>query len=394
MRHAAETLLRAKGGRDDIVRRAHVDACHPAALSELANRLGPGPFAHIYLFVCDDLDFDELIVRANVIFGGVPISACTTAGEISPDGYSDACVLAIALPTSHFAVETLFVPDLDAMDQQELVGDFIRKRNWLAAQRPSWAHEFAFTLIDGLTMQEEGLMSALTPGLGGMPLFGGSAGDGCRFEETYVAHNGQTRTNAAVVSVIRTSCPVKVFSLNHFEPTNHRMIVTQADPVSRTVYKINAEPAVQEYARALDMNIDELGDSVFAAHPVVVRIGNDHHVRAIKELGPDGSLIFASAIDEGLVLILAEPSDIAMHLRQNLSDLSIAARPDAILACDCLWRRTEANDRQMTREISKALAQNNVLGFTTYGEQIDGLHVNHTMTGVAIYPPMDQGESH
>jgi hypothetical protein len=29
-----------------------------------------------------------------------------------------------------------------------------------------------------------------------------------------------------------------------------------------------------------------------------------------------------------------------------------------------------------------------VVGFSTYGEQINGLHVNQTMTGVAIYPPL------
>jgi hypothetical protein len=28
-----------------------------------------------------------------------------------------------------------------------------------------------------------------------------------------------------------------------------------------------------------------------------------------------------------------------------------------------------------------------VVGFSTYGEQLNSMHVNQTMTGVAIYPP-------
>jgi len=35
------------------------------------------------------------------------------------------------------------------------------------------------------------------------------------------------------------------------------------------------------------------------------------------------------------------------------------------------------------------LRRHNVRGFSTYGEQLGALHVNHTMTGVAFYPPDD-----
>jgi hypothetical protein len=33
------------------------------------------------------------------------------------------------------------------------------------------------------------------------------------------------------------------------------------------------------------------------------------------------------------------------------------------------------------------LQRHRVLGFSTYGEQLNSMHVNQTMTGVAIYPP-------
>jgi hypothetical protein len=47
----------------------------------------------------------------------------------------------------------------------------------------------------------------------------------------------------------------------------------------------------------------------------------------------------------------------------------------------------EAMEKQRTGAVSALLQQHRVLGFSTYGEQLNSMHVNQTMTGVAIYPP-------
>tara|TARA_R100001086_G_scaffold222217_1_gene139642 strand:- start:1774 stop:2343 length:570 start_codon:yes stop_codon:yes gene_type:complete len=187
---------------------------------------------------------------------------------------------------------------------------------------------------------------------------------------------------------MRTDCPVRVFRLDHFQPTDRRMVVTDADPARRIVHQINAEVAAQEYARILGCRIDELTPSTFAENPVVVRIGGQHHVRAIQRAEANGDLQFFSAIDEGLVLTLAQSQDMAAHLDRELAGLGIETAPLTVLACDCILRRTEVQQRQIGPEISRILAAHRVVGFSTYGEQINGLHVNQTMTGVAIYPPI------
>ena len=180
---------------------------------------------------------------------------------------------------------------------------------------------------------------------------------------------------------------VKVFSLDHLRPTESRMVVTEADPARRIVRGINAEPAAREYARILGKDPAQLTTFTFAGHPVVVRIGGTHHVRAIQQVDANGDLIFFSAIDEGVVLTLAEPQDMAAHLSRALADLRGQGPAPAILACDCLLRRIEALEKQMTGEISAVLRTHGVVGFSTYGEQVNSMHVNQTMTGVAIYPP-------
>ncbi|MFK7753459.1 MAG: FIST N-terminal domain-containing protein [Sedimentitalea sp.] len=377
------------GAGNNLVRRAHVDRCDADAVAWLAARLGPQRLQHVFLFVSSEADFDAVSTRAREVFGDVPVSACTTAGEIGPEGYGEGGILAVGFPASHFAVETVFVAGLDDLGQRDLVGDVMTRRHQLAARHPDWRYEFAFSLIDGLSLREEAVLLAIAPGLGGMPLFGGSAGDGQDFGRTWVSFNGDVHQNAALIAVIRTRCPVKVFSLDHFVPTTRQLVVTKADAERRMVLEINAAPAAGEYARALGVRADQLSESNFAAHPLVVRIAQGHHVRAILQQHDNGALEFASAIDEGVVLTLADAGDITQHLSDNLDRLATSARPDVVLACDCLWRKIEIENRQATRTVSALLRDHRVLGFNSYGEQLDALHVNHTMTGVAIYPPLD-----
>jgi hypothetical protein len=377
------------GARQRTVRSAHVRHGSPGAVATLAEELGSGDLCLAALFVTPDADFAAVMATAHARFPGVTVIGCTTAGEIGRTGYLEGEISAFGLTAAHFDVETIFVGDLGGIDTDALVGKVIRARHRLGARHPQWQNEFAFLIVDGLSIREDELVAALTGGLGPVPLFGGSAGDGTRFKTTRVALGAHVAGNAAVLSLVRTDCPVKVFSLDHLTPTDRRMVVTEADPARRIVRQINAEPAAREYARLLGKDPHQLSTFTFAANPVVVRLGGTHHVRAIQQVLDNGDLVFFSAIGEGLVLTLAEPKDIALHLEQALGELARDRQPDAILACDCILRRVEARQLQKTRAVSDILARHRVIGFSTYGEQINGIHVNHTMTGVAIYAPDD-----
>lgn len=366
---------------------AHVAANLPDAAAALSRALGPGPFACVLLFISPEADLPALTLGLAAEFGDCAVIGCTTAGEISAQGYTEGEIVAVGLPAALFAAESLLIEDLHHIDPQALIGQMIRARAGLERRHPGWPHEFAFLMVDGLSIREDELAAVLAQGLGPVPLFGGSAGDGTRFQQTFVLHGGRVLTNAAVLVMLRTACRVKVFNLDHLVPTARRMVVTEADPVRRIVRQINAEPAAQEYARVLGKDPAQLTTFTFAAHPLVVRIGGRHHVRAIQRVAENGDLIFFSAIDEGLVLTLAEPLDMVAHLSRELEALRAEAAPMAVLACDCILRRMEALEKQSYGAVSAVLRAHRVTGFSTYGEQWNSMHVNQTMTGVAIYPP-------
>jgi hypothetical protein len=211
-----------------------------------------------------------------------------------------------------------------------------RVRQGLIRARPDWQHEFAFLLVDGLSIREDQLTGALASGLGPVPLFGGLAGDRTRFRENFVLYRGRALRNAAVMALLRSDCRVNVFSLDHPVPTDRRMVVTGADPRSRTVRQINAEPGAREHARLLGKDPAQLTTFTFAAYPVVVRNGGKHHVRAIQQVADTGDLVVFSAIDEGLVMTLAEPRNIVARLEGGLGTLAKGGAPDAIIAGDCI----------------------------------------------------------
>jgi hypothetical protein len=361
----------------------------PSPIAQIRQEFGDEPLSFLTLFVSPMADFPTIVAEARTLFPDTDIATCTTAGEISAAGYDEGRIIALGFPTSGFASTCLMVENIDNLDPLPLIDRITLERVRLQELHPEMTSGFAFLLVDGLSRAEDGLTATISPALRDMPLFGGSAGDGTDFEHTSVALNDKVAQNAAVLTLVRSRYRTQVFSLDHLVPSDSQMVVTGADPGRRIVKTINAEPAAREYARIVGKDPEQLDRLTFASHPVVVRIGGTHHVRAIQQVNSAGELVFFSAIDEGMVLTVAAPQNMVEHLRNKMMGLSVKKKPALILGCDCILRRIEAEQRQITRDLSDVMSSYNVTGFSTYGEQIGALHVNHTMTGVAIYAEED-----
>lgn len=348
--------------------------------------LGDQLFAAIVVFATPNADLDGLTQGLKARVPDAHVLGCTTAGEIGDGGYIDNSVVAVAFPAENFCVAPVVIENLGDLGAAGLSRLVLEARNDTASARPEFDNEFAMLLVDGLSRKEDQLVNALTPVLGPMPMFGGSAGDALKFKDTHISLDGVSYSNAAVLLLIRTQFSVRIFRFDNFEPTETRMVVTSADAEARVVHEINGEIAAREYARLVGKNPDALSPFIFAANPVVVKVGGQFHVRSIQQVEPNGHLKFFSAIDEGLVLTVAEGQNFAEHLDGALDSLCQVQTPAAIIGCDCVLRRLDAEQSQKASAISRILAKYKVVGFSTYGEQYNGLHVNQTFTGVAVYP--------
>jgi len=356
------------------------------AADELFEQIYDPEAALTIVYCASTYDLDALGSALHARFGDSPMIGATTAGEITPLGYIDGSLTGVSIKGAGLRSASVRIDELGAFQLTDGDGAARKALEELGVDpAEDGSSMFGFLLVDGLAMQEEMLVSSLYRNLGETQLFGGSAGDGTSFGSTWIYHEGRFRTDSAVFTLIHSDYPFRVFKTEHFVPAGEKMLVTDGIPAKRIVTEINGEPAAQEYARAIGIGVDELTPTVFSTHPVVVRVGGKNYVRSIQKADEDGSLTFFCAIDVGIVLTLAEGVDIVENLREAFAALrSEIGRPGLVLGCDCILRNLELKEHGLIDEVSEVMIENNVIGFSTYGEQFNGMHVNQTFTGVAI----------
>ncbi|MDI5892698.1 nitric oxide-sensing protein NosP [Halomonas rhizosphaerae] len=357
------------------------------AARELAGALRHAELGFVLFFCSAEYPLAALSTALNEAFEGVAVAGCTTAGEITPEGYGRGCIVAIGLDRRHFAVSCALVEDLSGFDlirAQRLVDgllDDCRGR----ALAPVGEHSFALTLLDGLSSCEEQVLATLDAALGRIPSFGGSAGDDNRLAHTHVHAEGRFHGQAAVVVMINTRLPFEVFTTHHLRPRDEKLVVTRADRERRRVLELNALPAAEEYARLVGLPVEALEPEVFARHPLAVRLGEAHFVRSIQRVNDDGSLSFYCAVENGIVLTAMQPAPLLEDLEAVFAGLTARlGEPALIIGCDCFLRRLELEALGLVAPASRLLGRSRVIGFNTYGEQHHGMHINQTFTGVAI----------
>lgn len=358
-----------------------------AAVSEMAAGLEQADVGVVVLFVSSAYDLATVGRELARRFGDTPLIGCTTAGEIGPAGYGEGGMSGVSIARGDLRFECGLLEAVSGADfraAQKFAADLREKA---IAGDPAGDPEryFGFMLVDGLCGREESLARAFHDGLGGIPLLGGSAGDDLAFSRTFVLYNGRFASDAALLLVGSSPHPFTVFKTQHFVCGDERMVVTRANPGERSVLEINGCPAAEEYARAVGVAMDELDPMVFAACPVVVRIGDSDFVRSIQRVNADGSLTFFCAIDEGIVFRVAEGVGLVENLEDTLAEVrGRIGNPRLILGCDCILRNLEARRSGLRDRVGRLLADCHVVGFSTYGEQFRGMHVNQTLTGIAF----------
>jgi hypothetical protein len=365
------------------VRRGSSESSDPhAALSELRAAVDQPGVKVVVLFCSPTYDLAALGSAIGETFP-CPVVACTSAGQIGPRGYQRGGLTAASLASPELDVHAHLVAPLSACRQRAVeVAALVQAR---LDRLPPSRRAFGLLLADGLSLAEEGLVAALYQSLGDVPIVGGSAGDDLKFERTWVYWDGRFISDAAVFAVFDTSLPFSTFKLQHFRPTDRKLVITAADPPRRLVREINGLPAAEAYAEVLGLSADQLDAGVFSRHPVMLRIGADHYVRSIQRANADGSLAFYCAIEEGLVLSVGEGVDPLATLEQGFAEASRALeRPGVVIGCDCILRRLELEQRELAASVGEFFARHQVVGFSTYGEQFNAVHVNQTFTAIAL----------
>jgi len=361
------------------------DARH--AVAEFHAGVAQRDMALVIFFCSSHYDLPALAAEMNRAFPGVQVVGCTSAGEIGPAGYRDHSLAGVSFAGGAFAAASGTIEGLQRFqmsDGHSLTQTLLRRLE-RAVPGADARNMFAFLMIDGLSMREEVVSRVLQHSLHGIAMFGGSASDNQKFQKTQVFCDGAFRADAAVVTLVHTTLPFKVFKTQHFAVTEQRVVVTAADPERRIVHEIDGRPAAAAYAALVGGDPRQLDPDRFAASPVVVLIDGSDYVRSIQKANSDGSLTFYCAIEEGVILRVAQSADLVANLERAFAGLRAElGPPELVIGCDCILRNLECAQRGLKGRVGEIFQRNNTVGFSTYGEQFHGVHINQTLTGLAI----------
>jgi len=350
----------------------------------------------LVLCFCDPSVGDDARALAELASSapGAVVVGCSTAGQISGDTVSDVAILATVIDFNRTRV-TAEIVHIDGVQGSKKSGEMLADKLMAGEQDSPCA---VLVLSDGLVVNGTDLVAGMSERLPpGVEVSGGLAGDGSRFNRTWVSLNGAIFTEAVVaVALWGESLIVGHGSAGGWQPFGPMRKITRSE--ASVLYELDGQAALSLYKAYLGEKAQELPASALL-FPLRIVSPNGRHdlVRTVLSVDNDAdSMQFAGDIPEGWSAQLMRTT--VDRLVEGASAAALASRIDrddgndgddgdtVALAVSCVGRRLVMGSRSEEEAEACVEALGDVLlaGFYAYGEisPIEGfasLH-NQTMT--------------
>ena len=357
-----------------------------ASLDEFLGELDPNA-AMTYIFIGSE-DFLPLLEIKLKNWEG-QVCACTTGGEILQDHYYSRHMVGLSFVSDELFCESFYF-SLE-QDEHGIFPDIFNATKSIQEFRLKYLSEnpsmkfFSTMVIDGMSLKEELFVNAINRAMVGIPFVGGSAGDNFKYKRTYIFDGETFNEKIAHVMVFATTLPFQIFKTQDFVTTDKRMVITDSDPGVRRVMEIDGIPANIAYAQAIGIRPEDLKLEIFANYPLIVNYGGQDYIRSVMHVTKSGVLVFACAIETGVIVRLGKRvPDVAARIKALQREVDF--KVDTGLLFECSLRRIDVlkasnQDRDL---LLKEFKKMNAVGFHTYGEQFESVHINQTLTGIIL----------
>jgi hypothetical protein len=237
-------------------------------------------------------------------------------------------------------------------------------------------------LIDGLSGAEEKIMDKIGD-LTDVLFVRGSAGDDLKFQNTHIYANGKAYTNSALLALIKPSVKFSFIKTESFCPLSNKLVATKVNEAERTVLEFNNKPAIEAYAEALNISVEEAPNR-FMHNPIGLMMDDtEPYVRSPQQI-KGNNLVFYCNILEGMELSLLESGDIIANTKQAIADKEKEMSSiSALINFHCILRTLELEQKGLMAEYGKIFSIPTI-GFSTYGEEYIG-HINQTSTMLVFH---------
>jgi hypothetical protein len=363
------------------------------AARELAAQIREPDTATVLVFASPRYGADALARELDQAFAGARVYGCTTAGEIGPGGFRQRSVVGLALRRDEARVGAALVCEISRSPLSSGRRATLTAIEALGVDRERLRpkRHVAITLIDGRSGQEEGFIAGAAATVPTIRFVGGSASDDLgEVPRARIFCEGRAYDDCGLVLLLEPAVRFAVVVSEHMVPTEERVVVTAADPSARLVHELNGKPARQVYARLIGHE-GQVDRTLAAPFRFGYYVGGRPYVRSVMGVVGD-SLRFACVVDNGAVLRLMRAGDMLASTRKTLDAAAaeVGGRLGAVLGFSCSGRYLECEAKGTTAQMSALLDSYSSVGFNTFGEQINALHVNHTLTGLALAAPVDR----
>ncbi len=297
---------------------------------------------------------------------------CSTAGQIHQLQYQEQGASALVIRFDHSRLLTGCV----AVDEQE---SFQAAGEALARQldRPELAA--VLVLSDGLVVNGSALMEGVNEVLQGrVPVTGGLAADGDRFQRTWVLQEGRPVSgHICALGILGDRLRVRHGSFGGWDVLGPERLVTRSR--ENRLYELDGQPALALYKRYLGEKARELPASGLLFPLALRREAEDQEPKVRTLLGVDEasqSMTFAGDIPEGSYVQLMYANfdrlvEGAGRALEHFHREEAEGREVACLAVSCVGRRLVLGQRveEEIESLAERLPSNtSLVGFYSYGE--------------------------
>lgn len=361
-------------------------------------------------YVSPYLDIGEVAKSVSARFPDIPMSLCSTAGELHalqgqlycPAGhYWDRVVLHLFDGSIIQKAEVIRIPleceDLRRkridIDLEERVRRLARSiRDISVDMEIDHRDTLAYTVFDGLSRSESFFLEALYDSNRFPCLFVGcSAGGKPDFKNTWLHDGKDVLENHVLVSFLKMAPGVRfgIMKSQNFTPVGTVFSVLSASMEHRYINQV-----IDSKGRMVSF-IDALCDE-FKCHPTeletklmdfsfAIRIGGELFVRSVSKIDIEMDLVhFYCDISPGEELLLVRREELFQNTKNDFQHFlqDKPGPPVAGILNDCILRRL-FNETQNSG-MAGVFQEMEVAGLSTFGETL-GLYLNQTLTAIFFF---------
>ncbi len=355
-----------------------------SAVEKIVNDIMQDQAKLVLFFASTKYDFNLVSKLMKENFPDIDVIGCTTSGEIGPQGFVEASISAMSIAADDFETSTYMMKNI--RNKAILAkNDLIKAGEKIGLNTYDADNGFILTLIDSMQGAEERVMYVLGSTFVNLPIVGGSSADDLKFKETFVSANGEVSNDAAIITFVKTKKKFFLYKENIYVPTDIEFSVTKADVNNRMVMEFDGKPAAEEYAKALGVTIEEL-PNCFASNPLGRLISDSVWISTPVSVVDGKSITIYSAIAQNTTVKILKPIDTVTEakktvevIKQNLPDCK------GVILFNCTYRYLQLKKENTLSTIFDEFSNcGAVCGFNTYGEQLNKLHINQTLTLIAF----------